>query len=320
MDNTGNYISYDELIVELFQGASTKVTAVAITLSGKTVDAGGDIYDFAAGPIPKIGDVIEQAGESDIIKAFPTPTKIQLTKTGVDQKIVNGLANLLHSDSVPKKKGELLIKQSMDMLDSATGQFFNKRTGLFDLEGENNPVLWFPVPIIEITELIINSTETELLEGEDKDFVAFKGRAMPADDRRNPKIKLNVGRGRDSIFTGSTSRVFTKGTLTHITGSFGFLEPDGSTPPLIKKATLILAITEINKPIVSTAGNSETGPLKRVKVDLHEKEFFELKEQTENSSGKTSGSTEVDRIISMYRTPIRLGGSFQRLPYEGQVP
>lgn len=311
MDNTGDYITYNELLVELFQSGSTKVTAKVMTLSNKTTNVAGDIYDFTGSPVPvpKIGDVVEQAGESDIIKSLPAANKIQITKTGASNLIVNGSANLLHSDSVPKKKGEDLIHQAMTHIDEKTGQFFNKRTGTFDLEGSNTPVLFLPVPVIEITKLMINGS-VELTEGVDEDFVAFKGRRSPQDDRRNPRIKLSIGRGRDSIFSGKfTNRVFLKDALTNIEGSFGFLEYDGSTPQLIKKAVLILVSKDIHVPSTSSSSSSQIGPLKKIKVDIHEKEFFELKSETENDAGST-GSSEVDRIVAMYRSPIRISGSF----------
>lgn len=318
MDNEGLYVTYEELIAELYQGSASQVTASDLTLSNKVVDAGGDIYDFTpASPAPAIGDIVYAGGATAEIKALPAAGKIQINKTGVANKIPLGIVKLLKAPLVGKEAGENYIKDAMDYIDEQTGQFFNKRNGEFQLEGNNSPVLFFPVPIIEIEELIINSLDQELLEGEDKDFVAFKGRQMPQDDRRNPKIKLNVGRGRDSIFVGVTGRVFAKNTLTHITGSFGFLEADGSTPRLIKRATKILAIGKLNQPIVKTAGVGDVGPVKKIKVDLHEKEFFEPTSNKEVGSQVLSGSEEVDIILAKYRTPIRISGSFLRSPYEG---
>ena len=318
MDNTGLYLSYEELIAELYQGSAAKVTAADLTLSNKTTDVGGDIYDHAAiSPAPAIGDVLYAGGYTAEIIAIPAANKVQINKTGAANKIPNGIVKLLKAPTLPKPVGEDYIKDAMDYIDEHTGQFFNKRSGVFEIEGNNAPIMHFPVPIIEIDELIINSLDQELLEGEDKDFVAFKGRAMPQDDRRNPRIKLNVGRGRESIFVGVTNRIFAKNTLTRITGSFGFLEPDGSTPRLIKRAVKILAIGKINQPITKTAGTGDVGPVKKIKVDLHEKEFFEPTSNKEVGSQVLSGSEEVDLIIAKFRTPIRISGSFLRSPYEG---
>lgn len=308
-DNTGDYITYDELLSELYISDSTLVTSSDITLSNKTVDVDGDIYEYSmASGTPLINDVIFQSGESDIIKEILiTPDRIKIEKTDLENNIVNGSAKLLHSDKVYKKRGESLIHESMDFIDQKTKQFFNSRTGTFEIQGNNTPVLFFNVPIIEITKLLINNTDTELIEGPDYDFVAFKGRTPPQDDRRNPHLQLNFGKTRNSIYTGiMTNKVFYKNAYSIIEGSFGFLEADGSTPSLIKKATMLLTLNAVNNNLNSVV-SSNTGPLKRRKVDLHEEEFFELKGQT--SVNTLSGISEVDRIIAMYRSPILIGGS-----------
>lgn len=308
-DNEGQYLTYAQLLAEMFLAGNTKVEATDITLSAQA----NNVFEYTTTGTVQIGDVIFQAGFADCVILLATgPDKLTLLNTGAEQKIVNGPAKLLHAEKIPKAKGEQLIQAAMDLIDEKTGQFFNKRTGDFPLEGRNVPVQHFPVPIIEITELKINSTETVLTEGEDFDFIAFKGRQNPTDDRRNPRIKLNVGKGRDSIFVNSiTSRIFIKGALTHFTGSFGFLEPDGSTPLLIQKAVGILVLEDINNPVGQSASSTTgTGPLKRLKVDLHEKEFFENSSNKQNINSSQTGNSEIDRIIAIYRTPIRVGGSF----------
>jgi hypothetical protein len=313
MDNTGLYVTYGQLLLEMYLASNTKVTASDITLSNKTVDAGGDIYEYVTTGALNIKDVLTQAGETDcIIEILSGPDRIRVEKTGSENLIVNGPAKFLHSETLPKSKAERYIKTAMNLIDEKTGQFFNKREGTFPIEGRNTALMHLPVPIIEIDELRINSTSTILTEGEDYDFVAFKGRQTPTDDRKNPRIKLNIGRAKGSIFTNSiTSRLFVKGSLTHITGSFGYLEPDGSTPLLIQKAVLILVMLDINKPVGSSvSATSGTGPLKRLKVDLHEQEFFEASSNKESVRSSDSGNEEVDRIISLFRTPIRVGGSF----------
>lgn len=313
MDNTGQYLTYGQLLLEMYLAGNTKVVAEDITLSNKTVDVIGDTYEYVTAGTLNIGDVLTQAGETDcIIEILDTPDRIRVEKTGAENLIVNGPAKFLHAETIPKAKANQLIQVAMDLIDEGTGQFFNKREGSFPLKGRNTPLMHFPVPIIEITELKINSTDTVLVEGEDNDYVVFNSRRSPGDDRKNPKIELNLGNGGGSIYTGSiTSRRFLQKALTHFTGSFGYLEPDGSTPLLIQRATALLVMKDINEPIGSSlSATSGTGPLKRLKVDLHEKEFFEASNNKESVKSTASGDAEVDRIIALYRTPIRVGGSF----------
>ena len=148
-----------------------------------------------------------------------------------------------------------------------------------------------------------------------KSLVSFNGRAVPQDDRRNPRIKLNVGKSRTSIFAGNmTTRMFIQKTLSTIPGDFGFLDPDGNTPRLIKKVTKFLALKEANTPLSSSASASATGPLKRTRVDLHEQEFFESKAATHiGSLTGDLGSPEMDKILNRFKRPIRISGSIKFL-------
>lgn len=313
MDNVGPYITYEELILDLARGKSSKVKVSNISLANKVVDTLGDLYDFNVGsgdPTPKIGDVIEQAGYIDCIKEILTsPDRLRLQKTGAENVVQNGPAQLLHSDEVSKSRGESLIQLSMARIDRETGQFFNKRSGVFQFEGNNSPILFLNVPIIEIRSLKINSTEQELIEGKLNDFLTLKGRTEPQDDRWNPRIKLNTR--TDNIFSGAfTNRVFLKDTFTEIDGDFGFLEVSGSTPLLIKDATLIDVIDTVENPATQTS-DATTGSLKRLKVDIHEQEFFEPKGQSQVFQASTN--ERFNRIMAQYRRPILIGGSFREV-------
>ncbi len=317
MDNTGLYVTYAELLLELARGKSTKVKVSTITLANKVTDPLGDLYDFtvASGdPTPKIGDVVEQAGYTDCIKEIlTTPDRIRIQKTGAENPIQNGPAQLLHSDEVTKSRGEALLRLSMARIDRETGQFFNKRSGVFQFEGNNSPVLFLNDPIIEIRSLKINSTEQELVEGKLHDFIALKGRTEPQDDRWNPRIKLNTR--TDNIFSGAfTNRVFLKDTFTEIDGDFGFLEADGGTPLLIKEAALIDVLETIENPSAQTSGDPTTGSLKRLKIDIHEQEFFEPKGQSQVFQASTN--EKFNRIMAQYRRPILIGGSFREISEE----
>lgn len=313
-DNTGNYVEFEELIAELFEDGNSKVTSADTTLSAKTVDPGGDIYTYSGGT-PQLNDVVYQGGEIGLVIGFPSGTQLQVKATGAANTIVNGPAKLLRSSQLTKRRATDLITKNMQFVDRATRNFFNKRTGVFDLEGDNSPTLWLPVPIIEIEKILINSTDTELFDGEDKDFVAFKGRQSPADDRKNPMIKLGMGRSRDSIFNGSiTTRIFARGTVTKVHGSFGYLEPDGSTPAPIKDAMKMLIFEELNKPNSNQGASNQqsAGPLRRIKVDLHEKEFFANTSAESDKKAVLSGIHAVDVILAQYKSPMIVSGSIPR--------
>ena len=141
MDNSGLYITYSELILELLNSGSTKVTKSDVTLSNKAIDAGGDIYEYSVpsgAPTPNIGDIILQAGYTDcIVEIISGPDRLRIEKTGPLNQIQNGPANILHSDSVTKARAISLIQLAMAKIDRDTGQFFNLRSGIFQIEGSN---------------------------------------------------------------------------------------------------------------------------------------------------------------------------------------
>lgn len=307
MDNTGDYITYGELLLSLSDAGSGKVTKTATTLSNKVVNSAGDTYEFTGNIL--VGDVIEQAGFVDcVIEILSGPTRIRIIKTGAENPIANGPANFLHSDKIPKRIGEEAIKAAMDFIDVHTQRFFNKRTGTFQIEGTNSILLTFGVPIIEITKFDINNSGQELIEGDDDDFTVYKGRAVPQDDRWNPKIKLNV-RNRKNIFTDLlTNSVFLYGHRTIIDGSFGFLEPDGTTPREIKRATTLIALNRISTPI-GPDGFTTSGTVRRLKVDLHEQEFFEVRGL--NRGFSLTSNQEVNNIIAKFRVSFIIKGSIK---------
>lgn len=320
MDNTGLYLSYAELIAELYFGGSSDIETVEsiLVLSNKTVDVDGDIYEVDKAT-SQVGDVIVQLGRGlEVIETFTSPDRIRVSATDTDNFLANGNVRLLRSEILPKYRGESLIENAMEFIDEQTGQFFNKRSGTYQIEGNNTPTMFFPVPIINIEKLLINGTDIELVEGDDNDFVAFKGRQRPRDDRRNPKIKLNMGTAAHNIFSGTYSTgIFAKGTRTTIIGDFGFLNPDGSTPKQIKQATMLLVARELNKSAASTgsATSASAGQLKRIRVDLHEKEFFEDKAVSSKGS-VSSGIPVVDQIIAKFKAPVLIGGSTPMLTLE----
>ena len=196
------------------------------------------------------------------------------------------------------------IKIWMEFIDQQTGQFFNKRSGTYTFEGRNTDVVFFGAPIIDITAIRMNreSVGTPL-----DNFMIFNSRDFP-DNRRNPKLKI-VSKRRN-IFTGTSSfKTFHRGTTSEIDGSWGFLEPDGTTPALVQRAVLKLVIKAIRNPLDSTTTTSNQGPLKREKTDLHETEYFEPGKSAVEQGDSSSGDVEVDKIIAMYRRAPIIGGS-----------
>ena len=297
------YISYAELLCELSISGDPLITATDTTLTGFTPDAGGDKFTFNGGS-PLVTDALCQAGFSAEIIDI-SGAVLQINTTGAATKIVNGDAEVLHSDSVPKARGELEILAQMEFIDQWTRQWFEPRSKTIRLEGKNSNVVFLRVPIISISEIRLNDTvdAADLTQ-----FEIYTG----VDNRRNPRIKLRSG--VRNIFTATLGRTFRRATYSEFDGSYGFVEEDGSTPLLIKKATLILTANHLKVPAGAGSSLAGVGAKKREKVDLHETEYFQPDDVSGAASGAISGDIEVDRILRMYRGPTGIGASIMDLP------
>jgi hypothetical protein len=202
------------------------------------------------------------------------------------------------------------IKLWSDSFDQWTGQWFNSRAKTIRLEGKNSNVLFLGIPILTVTQIKMNN---ETVPTALSFFEIFNNRGSKPDDRRNPMIKMLSK--SDIIFSQSNSRVFRRGFFTDITGTFGFLEADGTTPQMVQRAIMKLVVRGLKQPINSTATAGNLGPKKREKTDLHETEYFEPETGSAASGAVSlSGDPEVDKIIGIYKAPMAIGGSILDVP------
>lgn len=315
-DNTGPYATIAKLLVEL--GNAGQATVSKLVLSNKTATT----FDFttSATTPPAIGDFLVQ-GAFHALLTNVSPTQITVADT---TDFVEGSAKFANTEFDETELNNLIL-DAMDFIDRHTRQFFNSREftialgNEIKLEGNNSRLVLLPVPIIRI-DTIRKNNEDALLDL--TDVKIYKSRAIP-DDRRNPMIKLI--RDDHDIFVVNTGR-FLRGTITTIEGAFGFLEPDGSTPRLIERATLKLAIIRAVNSIGASAGSSAStsgkGPLKREKTDLHEIEYYDANATNTNAGNAgtgLSGDDEIDDIIAAYRGPPIIGGTFPDIGIESPI-
>lgn len=200
------------------------------------------------------------------------------------------------------------------VLERCTRQWFRPIPCEFYLDGTDSDALHLPVPIISISQLRIN-TDTSALAPER--YKVYDGRQLP-DDRKNPRIKLvdTWGYERD-IYTASDrtsrSRFFRGRQNQFIKGVFGYVEPDGSTPALIKRAMLKLVIGDLSNPLVPGAGSGLTPPpitmgiVREEVTDGHSIKYDvaggDIKARAPGLSGLIN-DPEVQMIIKLYKAPI----------------
>lgn len=195
-------------------------------------------------------------------------------------------------------------------IDKACRQWFEPRTLTIDLDGVDSRVLHLPVPVISLTSLYMNADFTTVVPT--TAYKLYTNCTAVRDDRRNPRIELaSAGVDVWDYSRYASGSRFCIGTQNQrLVGSFGFVEADGSTPLLIKRAVLKLAArklaggtdiwNQVQEGIPAGGGlvQSET-------TDGHSISYaaFSYK-PTVRGSNNITNDAEVDGIITMYKGPL----------------
>lgn len=175
--------------------------------------------------------------------------------------------------SVKKSRIDARIVKWEAIIEQITKNIFRPITpGELIFDGNDAQLMHFSLPLISVTSIKVNDQTTVLAVDE---FRAFTGRQMPQDDRRNPKIKLTPV--QSSIFR-DTQAVFIKGLNQAITATWGFTEPDGSTPQPIKDVLVELVTLDLAGYFTkSTSGTSiPLTSVRRERTDGHEIEYHHV--------------------------------------------
>ena len=203
------------------------------------------------------------------------------------------------------------IEMWQQFIERACRQWFNPRTMILQVDGTNSDALHFGVPIISIDYLKINNRADEM---ETTYYEVYSGNQLP-DDRGNPRIKLIGPDHHRDIYLAPvvTGRLkFRKGRRNQeIKGTFGYVEPDGSTPKMIKRALLKLVIEKLTTPVYSTGGGGSSPSLLGIvlseETDGHKRKYGypggQLTPRRSGLSGITQDPEILD-IIKLYRAPL----------------
>ena len=172
---------------------------------------------------------------------------------------------------------ERLIAASCEFIDRVTGQWFELRDKTLRLDGRGGQNLVLPVFLYEADSVKICLDYVD-------DFVLYNR----MEDRVYPKIFRSAG--------------WPKGRLNiEVSGKWGYVEEDGTTPPEIRRAAMKLAIYHF--PALSDAEaqqeKNQQGLLTSETTDGHS---YALSNEAVSSlsSEAITGDTEIDRILKSY--------------------
>jgi hypothetical protein len=199
------------------------------------------------------------------------------------------------------------------VLERCTRQWFRPIPVEFYLDGTDSDTLHLPVPIISVETLKLNNDDKAL---DPARYRVYAGNLLP-DDRKNPRIKLvdTFGYERD-IYTASdrTQRSrFHKGRQNqYVKGVFGYVEPDGTTPAMIKRALTKLVLRNLSLPLVGepplglSPPSIVTGMVKEEWTDGHQIKYQlgggEIVPRKPGLNGLVN-DPEVELIIRLYKAP-----------------
>lgn len=209
------------------------------------------------------------------------------------------------------------LQLASDAIDRATKQWFEPRQLTILFDGNGSDTIHLGIPIISISALYLNDDTTPL---DTKLFRVYSSRTYP-DDRRNPRVKLTPASNAMSFFqalplTSGLARFVNGRQNQKLVGLFGFIEPDGSTPLLVKRANLKVALRKLGALV--QGGGPSPPPLPPAVAAL-------ISEQTDGHSYTTAqaklvnrrpglaglfdGDPEIADIVKLYRAPIGLAVS-----------
>jgi hypothetical protein len=247
--------------------------------------------------------------EFDVLSAAASSEDTYITVSDVRETGLN--------DNPPNDQ---TIQQSIilwqSFIDRATRQWFRPIELELELDGSDSDALHFGVPIISIDEIRINSEGTAL---DPKRYKIYNEITYPS-NRQNPRIKLvdEFSEERD-IFTApmrNGQSIFRKGRKNQfVKGMFGYVEEDGSAPPLIKRAHLKLVVEKLTKPIFESQTPATATPalirglIKEEWTDGHRIRYDQpggpLKPRAPGLYGITD-DPEIMNILRMFKAPIGL--------------
>jgi hypothetical protein len=197
------------------------------------------------------------------------------------------------STPVTDAQALILLQRSSDLVEKITNNIFYIVQGTYIFDGNNAYLLHLPIAIIEITSLKINNESGELATNE---YRVYNGTVPPQDDRGNPKIELRNS-AAPSIYSGLRIRKFLKGLDQTITGRFGYVEEDETTPAIIKECVSAIVMmtwrdlfTRFGYESGGGGGPMILGPKKREITDDHEVEWWQ----------SNTGFTEQGLVVPPY--------------------
>lgn len=198
------------------------------------------------------------------------------------------------------------IIQWSQFIDRACRQWFEPRYLDGKIDGNGTRVLWLMAPIIGVDELYMNGDFDNAVNSDAYEVYNNLGSGLK-DDRRNPKIAISdqytstdlyrrLAHGSDLTFADGRKNQQIKGT-------FGYVEQDGSTPGLIRRAVLKMVVKQLGAASPLSPPPAPAGPVIGETTDGHTIRYASMVGGRKIGTAGITGDSEVEGIIQLYRAP-----------------
>lgn len=300
-DKDPRAVDYDEnvnLLETIPEAAIGKVGQglYQYVVSATTITAVGSFFDVVRFRFEMDGPIYDLINDFDV-------TATGLPKLGYITVADVRAEGLTNTTKYPDALINQRIQYNTKLIERYTGQFFEARKLIIDYDGHGSYELPVEVPIVNIDEVTLLDREfpvTRVFTFELDDITVFnrhitQGLTEP-DDRVNPKIgNVWFPRGRQNV---------------RLEGTFGYTERDGSTPPEIVRA-LILMVLRDKELLASPRRNASLlqglgGQVKSESTDGHS---YSLAVPTP-AAGRTpyfTGNEEIDHLLHPFVRPPAMG-------------
>jgi hypothetical protein len=226
--------------------------------------------------------------------------------TSVSEMRAEGVANPPDDPTL-----QALIDLATSLVDKYTQRWFEERDLVMELDGTGTPALFLDIPIVSVDSVTVDGDDVPLTS------LRIYNRHMQGlvrpDDRENPKIEwLRAVAPLPAILTDGRAPRWRKGQQNiAVDGSFGYTEPDGSTPLPIKRATQLIVVRELAKVADQDAWFEAhvKGRLIEERTRDQSYKLSPLRSSTSSGGGapELTGDPIIDDILLRYMAPPFVG-------------
>lgn len=198
-----------------------------------------------------------------------------------------------------------ILTRSSRFIDQCCARWFTARSCVLALDGSGTPTIFVDVPIVSVSGITEDGSLVEATE-----YVVYNrhmGGLLRPDDRNNPKIEF-VASPYPSSYT--KPRRWAKGSQNlRVSGVFGYTEPDGTTPTLIRRACVLLTFRDVSL-LSSPDDRFAARERHRLTEERTRDQSYQLgpgrSDAMVQGRGATpwTGDAEIDSILDLYRSSL----------------